>query len=340
LNLQQDVHRRYDPLRDEWVLVSPQRAARPWQGQLEAPAAPSPLAYDPQCYLCAGNRRADGTVNPPYTTTFVFDNDFAALLPGEPAAAWNLEGLLSAQGETGRCRVIVYSPSHDLSLPQMSVPAIRSVIDTWAAESSRLGAEAEIRAVTVFENRGAAMGASNPHPHGQVWANRTIPDEQLRESAQQLRFWRTHNSCLLCDYAALELREAERVICSNAHFLAIVPFWAVWPFESLVLPRTHLGTLGALDHAMREDLAALLKDLTGRYDALFGVPFPYSMGWHQQPTDGADHPHWHLHAHFYPPLLRSATVRKFLVGYELLAGPQRDMTAEAAAAALRHIGRA
>jgi len=335
LDLQADVHRRFNPLNGQWVLVSPHRTARPWQGQTEATAPARMPAHDPGCYLCPGNGRAGGERNPPYDGTFVFDNDFAALRPQGSAAQSGPGGLLQAQGETGLCRVICYSPRHDLSLGQMPVPAIRGVIDTWVEQFRSLEAQGQFQAISIFENRGAMMGASSPHPHGQIWANRSVPDEILRESAQQRAHLERHGRCLLCDYLALELAAGERVVAVNEHFAAVVPFWAVWPFETLVLPRVHTASIDAVPTAARDALAQLLRDLVQRYDALFAASFPYTMGWHQRPSDGAAHPQWHLHAHFYPPLLRSATVRKFMVGYEMLAGPQRDITPEAAAARLR-----
>jgi UDPglucose--hexose-1-phosphate uridylyltransferase len=335
VNLQSDVHRRQNPLTGEWVLVSPQRAQRPWQGQTESrPAAPVPT-YDPGCYLCPGNTRASGIANPGYERTYVFENDFPALRPDSGAAEYSLRGVLQARAEGGRCRVICYSPRHDLTLAQMPLAAIRQVVDTWVDEYTNLGAQPRIEAVTIFENRGALMGSSNPHPHGQIWANQTVPGELLKESAGQLQYWHQAGSCLLCDYVTLELEQRERVICANERFLAVVPFWAIWPFEALVLPRAHVASLAALNAPGRDALAQVLQELNARYDALFELSFPYTMGLHQQPTDGREYPQWHLHAHFYPPLLRSASVRKFMVGYEMLAGAQRDVTPEVAAAALR-----
>jgi UDPglucose--hexose-1-phosphate uridylyltransferase len=335
LDLQGDVHRRYNPLTGERVLVSPHRTARPWQGQTEVPVKPAAEPYDPACYLCPGNARAGGLLNPNYDSTFVFDNDFAALRPQAALAEYNEHSLLRARGESGRCRVICYSPLHDMTLGQMSAGGIHQVIDTWAAEYASLGAQPNTNAVTIFENRGAIMGASNPHPHGQVWANETIPGEMLKESGGQQRYLEERGSCLLCDYAALEIKLGERVVHTSAQFVAVVPFWAVWPFETLVLPRFHIASLDALSPGGRDDLAHMLKLLATRYDALFDVTFPYTMGMHQRPTDGQAHAQWHLHLHFYPPLLRSASVRKFMVGYEMLAGPQRDITPEVAAQRLR-----
>lgn len=331
-------HRRLNALTGEWVLVSPQRTARPWQGQLETPQPEQRPAYDPSCYLCPGNQRAGGARNPDYQTTFVFDNDFAALLPGAEPYTLEREGLLVAAAERGICRVICFSPRHDLTLAGMAREDVRRVVDVWAEQYEELGAIPWIRHVQIFENRGAMMGASNPHPHGQIWANESLPNEPAKELARQREHFRERGSCLLCDYLALELAEGTRIVCQNETFIALVPFWAIWPFETLVLPRTHRATISALSDAERDGLADILGQLTRRYDALFQTSFPYSMGFHQQPTDGADYVEWHLHAHFYPPLLRSATVRKFMVGYELLGQPQRDITPESAAARLRGEG--
>jgi UDPglucose--hexose-1-phosphate uridylyltransferase len=337
LNLQSDVHRRYNPLTGEWVLVSPHRTARPWHGQTETTATAAAVSYDPDCYLCPGNTRANGVTNPRYESTFVFDNDFPALLPDTAAGTISVGQLLQAQGEAGLCRVICYSPRHNLALSQMPVTGIRQVVDTWTAEYVNLGGRSRVNFVTIFENRGAMMGASNPHPHGQIWANEAVPNNVIAESDRQMQYLQQLGSCLLCDYAALEIEQRERVVCINEGFVAVVPFWATWPFETLVLARAHCAALDGLDASGRDAFAQILKELTTRYDALFNITFPYTMGLHQRPTDGRDHPQWHLHAHFYPPLLRSATVRKFMVGYEMLAGPQRDITAEVAAARLRDV---
>jgi UDPglucose--hexose-1-phosphate uridylyltransferase len=335
VNLQKDVHRRLNQLTGEWVLVSPHRSERPWQGQVEELNDAAAPAYDPSCYLCPGNRRAGGAVNPSYDSTFVFDNDFPALLPPGATGATGEHSLLQAQGESGLCRVICYSPRHDLTLGQMPVAGIRQVIDAWAAQTLHLGRESFVNAVTIFENRGAMMGASNSHPHGQIWTNDHLPVEMVRETNCQALHLQQRGTCLLCEYGALELDRGERIVCSNAEFVALVPFWAVWPFETLVMPRRHADSVDGLDARGRDAFAQILKELTRRYDALFDIVFPYTMGVHQRPTDGQTHPGWHLHAHFYPPLLRSATVRKFMVGYEMLAGPARDITPEAAAQRLR-----
>jgi UDPglucose--hexose-1-phosphate uridylyltransferase len=331
------VHRRRNPLTGQWVLVSPHRTQRPWQGQQEEAGGEPLPAHDPNCYLCPGNARAGGQRNPDYTGTFVFDNDFAALRP--QAGNGKLDaGLLQAEVESGLCRVLCYTPAHHLTLGQMDPQAIRSVIDTWAEQYAELGARDDIGAVTIFENRGAMMGASSPHPHGQIWANRSVPDELAREVLEQSAYHEAGGGCLLCDYVQTEIEAQTRVVELNDHFLAVVPFWAVWPFETLVLPRAHCATVGALSSEARDAFADLLRKLNRRYDGLFGVTFPYTMGLHQLPTDGSEQPGFHLHAHFYPPLLRSATVRKFMVGYEMLAGPQRDITPESAAQRLRQSG--
>lgn len=329
-------HRRFNPLTGEWVLVSPHRAQRPWQGQVERVATSRRPAHDPGCYLCPGNERAGGQRNPDYRSTFVFDNDFAALRPGGPEVSVDL-GLLRARSEPGVCRVICFSPRHDLSLPDMSVAQIRPVVDLWADEYERLGARPDIGHVQIFENKGEAMGCSNPHPHGQIWAQQSIPLQAAQEGERQREYHAAHDRTLLGDYLRVEEGRGERVVLANDSFVVLVPFWAVWPFEALVLSRRPVASLSLLEDAERTDLAEAVQRLTRRYDALFGVSFPYSAGIHQAPTDGQRHPEWHLHMHFYPPLLRSASVRKFLVGYEMLGEPQRDLTAETAAARLRDL---
>lgn len=337
--LNQRVHRRFNPLTREWLLVSPHRTQRPWQGHTESSHHADSPHYDPSCYLCPGNKRAGGHHNPQYTGTFLFDNDFAALRPEDSSTCFDEDnkGLLVAHSETGLCRVVCFSPRHDLTLPLMSVPEIRVVVDAWIAETEQIGARPEINYVQVFENRGSIMGCSNPHPHCQIWATATIPnDPQLELEAQRAHLADRH-SCLLCDYLALELRSRERIVCENESFVALVPFWAVWPFETLLLSKRHFASMPDCSDAERTALADIMKQLTTRYDNLFEVSFPYSMGFHGAPCDGQAHPEWHFHAHYHPPLLRSATVRKFMVGYELLAQPQRDITPESAAERLRAV---
>ena len=335
LRLQQDPHRRFNPLTGEWVLVSPHRTSRPWQGQTEEDVRASIPAYDPDCYLCPGNLRAGGERNPSYKDVFAFDNDFSALKRDTPSGKMDEDGLIVAASETGLCRVICFSPKHDLTLSRMSVPDILKVVALWREEFCRLDADPDIASVQIFENRGAMMGASNPHPHCQIWATHSEPNELVKESRRQRERFEARQSCLLCDYLALERKSGERIICANDGFVALVPFWATWPFETMILPRRHIA---ALDAFMPEDswaLADILSQMTRCYDNLFAAPFPYSMGFHQRPSDGGAHPHWHFHGHFYPPLLRSASIRKFMVGFELLGSPQRDITPESAAERLR-----
>jgi UDPglucose--hexose-1-phosphate uridylyltransferase len=339
LKLDQDPHRRFDPLSGQWVLVSPHRTQRPWQGQVEKAAAPPDLPFDPACYLCPGNERAGGVRNPAYAKTLVFDNDFAALKPGTSRERIDVEskGLLVAQGEAGVCRVICFSPRHDLTLASMDARDIEEVIRVWTAQYQELAARPEINHVQIFENRGAMMGASNPHPHCQIWATASIPEAPARELISQKAHSAKHGSCLLCDYVELELRQKARVVYSDKDFVVLVPFWAVWPFELLVCSRRHLGALPELSREEVRSLAGTLKRVTSTYDREFDTPFPYSMGFHQSPTDGQSHPEWHFHAHFYPPLLRSATVRKFMVGFEMLGTAQRDITPESVAERLRSL---
>jgi UDPglucose--hexose-1-phosphate uridylyltransferase len=336
--LHEAPHRRFNPLKREWVLVSPHRTERPWQGQVEKREAAKLPEYDPHCYLCPGNERAGGLRNPKYESTYVFDNDFAALKPDIPQMQIDVgeKGIVAAETEPGICRVVCFSPRHDLTIAQMSVSGIRKVVDTWVEQYQELGALPTINHVQIFENRGAIMGCSNPHPHGQIWANHTIPDEPRKEQFSFDDYLRDRGECLLCAYLALESGLGERTVCENAHFVALVPFWATWPFETLLLSKTHVPDL-ALPDAVRDALADIMKRLTTRYDSLFQISFPYSMGFHQRPTDSQEHQEWHVHAHYYPPLLRSATVRKFMVGYEMLAEPQRDITPEAAAQRLREM---
>jgi UDPglucose--hexose-1-phosphate uridylyltransferase len=324
-----DPHRRYDPLDDSWVLVSAGRTKRPWLGAHEPEPAPARPSFDPECYLCPGTTRANGATNPAYTDTFVFTNDFAALRPDTTADTFQ-EGMLRAEGEPGECRVLCFSPRHDLTLGAMPVPQVRGVVDLWAAQTSELGARH--RWVQVFENRGAAMGASNPHPHGQIWAGAALPVKAQREARTQAGHHAATGRSLLLDYAAQE-RGGPRVVLETDTWQVVVPFWAAWPFETLVIARQPAARLEDLDAPARDDLAAVLSGHNQGYDRLFGEEFPYSMGWHQAPF-GVDAPGWQLHAHIYPPLLR-AGVRKFMVGYELLAEPQRDISPEEAAERLR-----
>lgn len=327
-------HRRLNILTGEWVLVSPHRAKRPWQGQVEKIAGEARPEHDPSCYLCPRNSRANGVVNPQYSSTYVFQNDFSALLPDAPEGEVNKQNLLVAQSERGLCRVICFSPRHDLSLAQMTVEQIRPVIDLWVEQYQELSAISDINYILIFENKGPVMGCSNPHPHGQIWSNERIPGEPAREDMRQQEYADAHGRCMLCDYVAHEIADGTRVVCKNEHYVAVVPFWAYWPFETLVLPRRHMGAMPSMTDTERDALADIMQRLTVRYDNLFETSFPYSMGWHQAPTDGASYDAWHFHAHFFPPLLRSATVKKFAVGYEMLASPQRDITPEQAAARL------
>jgi UDPglucose--hexose-1-phosphate uridylyltransferase len=338
LDLKQHPHRRFNPLTKEWVLVSPHRTERPWLGQIEQLPSKSPPACDPTCYMCPGNLRAAGIRNPNYHDTFVFDNDYPALLPDTPDCSENQNGLIVAEGEAGICRVVCFSPRHDLTVSRMSADELGRVVNVLSAQYRELGAFPFIHYVQIFENRGAMMGASNPHPHCQIWANAHLPNEPAKELVAQQEYRSAHNSCLLCDYLALEHEMGQRIVCENQYFLALVPFWAVWPFETLLLPQEHRASIDEFTEKERGAWADILKRVTTRYDHLFEVSFPYSMGFHQQPTDDQEHPEWHLHAHFYPPLLRSASVRKFMVGYEMLGSPQRDITPEIAAARLREMG--
>jgi len=337
LDLSLDPHRRFNPLSGEWVFVSPHRTQRPWQGKVEESAGPQRPEYDPGCYLCPGNPRAGGARNPSYTSTFVFDNDFGSLLPSTGPARFGRGDLIRAEGEPGVSRVVCFSPRHDLTLAEMANGEIRSVVDVLREEYRSLGEKKFVNHVQIFENKGELMGCSNPHPHCQIWAERTIPVEPEKEIRRLRSYRRAHGRCLLCDYVKLELNLAERVVCANEGFVVIVPFWAVWPFETIVVSRRHFGSLTAMREGEADLLADIIRRIAVRYDNLFSVSFPYSSGFHQSPTDGAKHPESHMHMHFFPPLLRSATVRKFMVGYEMLANPQRDITAESAAARLRDL---
>lgn len=332
-------HRRYNPLTGKWILVSPHRMKRPWQGQVEKTAPDDKPAYDPQCYLCPGNARAGGVQNPVYESTFVFTNDFAALLPETPAVEESAaDDLFQVQKVQGTCRVICFSPRHDLTLAEMSLAEIRTVVDLWATQIAELGPTYQW--VQVFENRGSLMGSSNPHPHGQVWALDALPNEPAAEEVHQRAYFEQHGVPLLLDYVKQEMGKQERIVVENDHWAAVVPYWATWPFETLVLPKRHILRLPDVTESERDALAAVLKQMLVKFDNLFETSFPYSMGWHGAPTGPAydeDQAHWQLHAHFYPPLLRSATVRKFLVGFEMLGEAQRDLTAEQAAARLRDL---
>ncbi len=332
---EQHPHRRYNALTGEYVLVSPHRTGRPWQGQQESTAGDDRPAYDPKCYLCPGNTRASGDCNPAYESTYVFRNDFSALLPIDAPPVSDPDPLLSLEPVSGECRVICFSPRHDLTLPRMDIPEIRQVVDVWASQTAEL--IQVYRWVQVFENKGAVMGCSNPHPHGQIWAGSFVPQFVMREDEQQRRWLEEHGTVLLTEYLAREIEAETRIVDQNDHWVMLTPWWAVWPFELLLLPRRHVLRLPDLTEAERDALASILKQSLIRYDNLFQTSFPYSMGWHGAPGGAEDFSHWQLHAHFYPPLLRSATVKKFMVGYEMLAEPQRDITPELAAHRLREL---
>ena len=325
-------HRRFNPLTGEWVLVSPHRALRPWQGIVESTDSHPRLKFAPACYLCPGNQRANGIVNPPYQDVFSFDNDFSALQARSNGEA-SAHPLFQSEATRGQCRVLCFSPRHDLTLAQMGKDAIRRVVDLWAEETETLGATH--RWVQVFENKGEIMGCSNPHPHGQIWASDFLPTLAEREDTHQRQYLEQHGKVLLLDYLGHEIEIQDRLIAQNEHWVALVPFWAIWPFETLILPQRQVQRLPDLSIAERDALADVLKRLLVRYDNLFRMSFPYTMGWHGAPFQSENHDHWQLHAHVFPPLLRSATVRKFMVGYEMLAEAQRDLTPEQAANRLR-----
>jgi UDPglucose--hexose-1-phosphate uridylyltransferase len=334
LNIAEYPHRRYNCLTGQWVLVSPHRTLRPWQGKNESRNDQKSPAHEPDCYLCPGNIRANKMVNPLYTEVFVFENDFAALLQDTPLET-HCEDLFRYESVRGTCRVICFSPRHDITLPRMSVAEIKRVVQVWCQQTEELGRQ--YRWVQIFENKGEIMGCSNSHPHGQVWAGDYIPNEINAESTQQFGYAQKHGSVLLVDYLIQEQQKKQRIIVENADWIALIPFWALWPYETLLLPKRPVLRLNELQNNEKENLAVILKILLTKYDNLFQVSFPYTMGWHGAPFTETDHSHWHLHAHFYPPLLRSATIKKFMVGYEMLSEPQRDLTVEQAAERLRNL---
>ncbi len=329
-------HTRVNILTGEKILVSPHRSKRPWQGQVEDVATDNRPEYDSKCYLCPGNERADGTLNPEYKDSFVFINDFSALLADSPLAEYNEGDLLQAETEKGICKVISFTPRHDLTLPEMELPAIKAVVDLWQEEFAALAQKEWIKYIQIFENKGAIMGCSNPHPHGQIWAQSSLPVEIQKESVQFEKYFQVNGKSLLSAYLDVELEKKERIVVDNVHFVALVPFWASWPYETLIISKRHVTNILEFTEEEKLDLARTLQELTIRYDNIFKTSFPYSAGMHQAPVNNGDQSSWHWHMHFYPPLLRSATVKKFMVGYEMLANPQRDITAEYAAEVLRN----
>jgi len=339
-NMEDHPHRRLNALTGEWVLCSPHRAKRPWQGQVEKISEEKRPEYDPTCYLCPGNERVGGHLNPKYTEPFVFVNDFSALLKDTPEGGVNSEdGLFQSKSESGICKVICFSPRHDITIPEMEVSEIKKVVDLWVNETQSIGENEFVNYVQIFENKGSVMGCSNPHPHGQIWSSSSVPNEPAKEQERMLEYYNKNGRSLLSDYVAQELEKKERVLFENEHFVGLVPYWAVWPFEAMIVSKRHITSLLELTEEEKEAFAAAYKELTVMYDNLFEVSFPYSAGIHQAPTDGEKHPEWHLHMHFYPPLLRSATVKKFMVGYEMLGNPQRDITAETSAQRLRDLSK-
>jgi UDPglucose--hexose-1-phosphate uridylyltransferase len=336
-DLKEHSHTRLNILTGDWILVSPHRTKRPWQGKMESLPGDDRPPFDPSCYLCPGNTRADGSVNPNYTNSFVFTNDFSALLADTPEGSVNIEGLLQASSEKGICKVISFSPDHSLTLPRLSVQAIEAVIELWKQEFAELASNPFIKYIQIFENKGEIMGCSNPHPHGQIWSQCSLPLEIAKETTQQQKYFEEKGRSLLTDYVEIELKQKERIVLENEHFVAVVPFWAVWPYETMIISKRHIQTLLQFTPAEQTAFADILKKLTAKYDNLFEISFPYSAGIHQAPVNDGEHPEWHWHMHFYPPLLRSATVKKFMVGYEMLANPQRDITPEWAAEKLRSL---
>tara|TARA_R110002051_G_scaffold311812_2_gene386504 strand:- start:15203 stop:16243 length:1041 start_codon:yes stop_codon:yes gene_type:complete len=334
--LNENPHRRYNILTGEWVLVSPHRTKRPWQGKVEKTVDPLKNTYDENCYLCPTNTRMGGKENPKYTSAYSFINDFSALLSEVPSSSLN-DNLLQAKSEKGICKVVCFSPNHSLTLPLMEEDKITDVITLWQKEYSELGALSFVNHVQIFENKGDTMGCSNPHPHGQIWAQESIPQEIAKKSKKFISYWNKNKKSLLLDYLEQELELKERIIIENNHFVALVPFWAVWPYETMIIPKRHIQNISLLDTNEKVSFAKIIKELTTKYDNLFSTSFPYSAGIHQAPTDNEEHQEWHFHMSFYPPLLRSATVKKFMVGYEMFADPQRDITAEQAANSLREL---
>ena len=336
LDFNSHPHRRYNILTREWILVSPHRTKRPWQGKTEESKEEKKISYDPNCYLCPSNTRINGEVNPDYKNTFVFKNDFGALLEDTPLLKYN-NGLLQAEGENGVCKVICFSPNHSLTIPDMEIKDLVKVVETWQREYSELGNSQTINYVQIFENKGAIMGCSNPHPHGQIWAQNSIPTEIQKKTKSQKSYFEKKGISMLQDYVNQELKEDKRIISQNATFVTLVPFWAVWPYEAMLIPKRHMSNILQLNDEEKQDFAEQLKILTQKYDKLFDMSFPYSSGIHQAPTDGNKHEEWHWHMSFYPPLLRSATIKKFMVGYEMFAMAQRDVTPEFAAKQLKSL---
>lgn len=330
-------HRRYNPLLDEWVLVSPHRAKRPWQGQKESVSNHSLPHYDPECYLCPGNTRANGITNPDYKDVYVFDNDFPALLLEEVAAEKDKNLLFRSTPERGINKVVCFSPRHDLTIPEMEVEALEKLVQAWKEQYRDIGSNDFINHVQIFENKGAVMGCSNPHPHGQIWAQSSLPTHIEKTQANLRAYYQEKGTSLLADYLAEELERKERIVAENEHFTVLVPFWAIWPYETLIISKRHFGNILEMTPEESKNFAEILKRITVKYDNIFNTSFPYSAGIHQTPTDGQEHPEWHFHMHFYPPLLRSATVRKFMVGYEMLGEAQRDVSPEKSAAILREL---
>ncbi|TRX37776.1 UDP-glucose--hexose-1-phosphate uridylyltransferase [Flavobacterium restrictum] len=335
-DINEDPHRRFNPLLNEWVLVSPHRSKRPWQGQNESIPTDALPAYDPTCYLCPGNVRANGVNNPDYESSFVFENDFAAMKQDEIMFEDTIKDtFFRAKPERGISRVVCFSPKHNLTLPEMDLPSIENIIKTWQKEYTDLGNVDYINHVQIFENKGSVMGCSNPHPHGQIWAQSSLPTQVEKTQSSMKTYFKNHGNSLLQDYVQEELELNERIVIENSHFVALVPFWAIWPYETMIVSKRNATKITDFTADEVADFALTLKQLTTKYDNLFETSFPYSSGIHQSPTDGELHPEWHFHMHFYPPLLRSATVKKFMVGYEMMGESQRDITPEKSAAVLK-----